>query len=309
MTAAPSPPLETAPPPHTEPHRWLRNPFVIALLLSIGLHGVILALLPFFSDPTPSRPQREPVSARPLTAEEFARLPANLQNSAGQAPLSPGLTTQPFAGLPDLSALPDPLVLPPPPNALALPEFSLPPLPPLPEPSPEPLPQSENPPPPIDETPPPPSATATTPSEQPAAQPPEAAAIDESLFAFNAEGTDASLGFGNLGDYVASLQGDYPDLKIPNQAVEVKLPLPAGDRCFEKVQPAQFAVLVGANGKALATPQQLVSSGYPILNQQAIAALEKQPYPLSQRTQLRLINLTFVPPEDSSCAPPSEATG
>lgn len=308
MTAAPSRSLETAPLPPPNPRRWLCNPFAIAILLSVGAHAVFFALFPYLSDPAPAKPKREPVQTRALTAEEFARLPESLRGAAAN-PSTPSRPVAPFSGLPDLSALMSPMVLPPPPSPLVLPELNLP--------TPA-EPPAQLPPPPMAEasqTPPPaPPVSSTTPTPTPAEPAPQPApaetpAVDERLYAFNAEGTDASLGFGKLGDFVAALQTNYPDLKIPNQAIAIKLPLPEGDRCFERVKPAQFAVLVGANGKALEPPQVLVSSGYLILNQQAIAVLEKQPYPLTGRTELKLINLEFVPPESSSCPVPPPAAG
>lgn len=304
MTAAPSRPLETAPLPQPDPQHWLRNPFAIAILLSIGAHAVFFTLFPYFSDPAPAKPKREPVQTRALTAEEFARLPESLRGAATDSARLPSQPSASFGGLPDLSAFMSPLVLPAPPAPLVLPELNLP----------TPAdPPAQSPPPPESETrntPPPANNRPSVDSEEPRPQQPSTeTAVDESLYAFNSEGTDANLGFGKLGEFVAALQSNYPDLKIPNQAIAIKLPLPEGDRCFEQVKPAQFAVLVGANGKALEPPQVLVSSGYPILNQQAIAALEKQPYPLRGRTELKLVNIEFVQPESSSCPLPTEATG
>ncbi|WP_338460935.1 hypothetical protein VZH09_06950 [Synechococcus elongatus IITB7] len=307
MTAAPSRPLETAPLPQPEPRHWLRNPFAIALLISVGAHGIFFAVFPYLSDPAPTKPKREPVQTRALTAEEFARLPESLRGAAPNPVSTPAV---PFSGMPDLSALMSPMVLPPPPEPLVLPELNLPvPTSPPPQLPPPPVPEASDlapPAPPVSDTPPA-AQTESTPQASPTGT--ETAVVDESLYAFNVEGTDPSLGFGKLGEFVAALQTDYPDLKIPNQAIAIKLPLPESDRCFEQVKPAQFAVLVGANGKALEPPQVLVSSGYPILNQQAIAALEKQPYPLGSRTELKLINLEFVRSESSNCPTPPATTG
>ncbi|BAD79955.1 unknown protein [Synechococcus elongatus PCC 6301] len=305
MTAAPSRSLEAAPLPAPDRWRWLRNPFAIAILLSVGAHAVFFTLFPYLSDPAPAKPKREPVQTRALTVAEFARLPESLRGAAA-SPSIPSRPVAPFSGLPDLSALMSPMVLPPPPSPLVLPELNLP--------TPTEPPTQLPPPPVADETPPPAPPVSNTPAPTPAESTPQSApadtpAVDEKLYAFNPEGTDASLGFGKLGEFVAALQTNYPDLKIPNQAIAIKLPLPESDRCFEQVKPAQFAVLVGANGKALEPPQTLVSSGYAILNQQAIAALEKQPYPLTGRTELKLVNLEFVPPESSSCSVPPPAAG
>ncbi len=274
---------------------WLRQPPAIALLASLGVHGLLFTLWPVLKGPTIIEDvRRDPVGVVSLTPAEIARLPAT-PSSVG--PVAPG--SLPPAG----SLLPPPTLLPPAslPNLLTLPPVSLPglDLPPAPV---------ETPPAVVSRTPAtaaPGEATRTVPATPAASAGTVSAATqaptDPKLYAYDATGTDATKAYDQLATVVAEAQKRYPALEFRTVEKPLELPLPT-DACFDQVKPMVLGVVVSPAGKAADAPQVLVSSGYPILNQRAAETLQRKLYPLKPRTQLYVYTLQFKAEADAVSA-------
>ncbi len=274
---------------------WLRQPPAIALLASLGVHGLLFALWPLLqSTPITEAVERRPVGVVTLTPAEVARLPAT-QSPLGSDPGAPGALP------PGGSLLPPPTMLPPAslPNLLTLPPLlpglDLPPAPVEPPPAPGASAKGSGTAAPV-QTPPP--ATATPPQAAAVSASPSREPADPRLYAYDATGTDATKAYDQLATVVAEAQKQRPGLEFRTVEQPLELPLPT-DACFDQVKPLVLAVMVSPAGKAVEPPQVLVSSGYPILNQRAAEAMKTRLYPLRPRTQLYVYSLQFKADADA----------
>jgi hypothetical protein len=288
MTISPLPlPSRTAAVPD-----WLRQPPAIALLASLGVHGLLFSLWPLLQTAPVAEPvERRPVGVVSLTPAEIARLPAT-RSALDAAPLAPGAL--PPAG----SLLPPPTLLPPaslPPLALPGGLLDLPPAPVVP--APEPVSPTRG----AAPTPAQPSTSAPTRADETSAPQSDRTAADPRLYTYDPSGTDASKAYDQLATVVAEAQKKAPGLEFTTVEKPLELPLPT-EACFDQVKPMVLAVIVTPAGKAQEDPQVLVSSGYPILNQRAVEALKTRLYSLKPRTQLYVYTLLFKAAEGAAPA-------
>lgn len=336
----------------------LRQPMVLATVLSLGLHGVIFAALPLLARGSDKPEEPESVSVVELSPEEVARLPAfaqddgfNPNNFANPLVTQDGVTSLPVPGSAPLGDLTtdfdfsDPLsspgsfgppldLLPPVPVEGGNPSFgdssffagALPPSKPLPQftpqppaPAPQPIPapkkfsdaQLEEPKVNLDpmspltklekETPLPsppqpnpgeadklaqkpslPPTPEPTPGE-PLPTPEEAIAAERAkqvalLEKYAADGTGPDRDSEDMISRQEQLTASFPGTTLGTKTTKT-LDLPADfPKCERDLHTGVFGALVAPEGGAPTQVDVLHSTGVGVLNQEAIAAIQAQPF-------------------------------
>jgi outer membrane biosynthesis protein TonB len=309
----------------------LRHPTSLALLASVGIHGLLWVGLPLLPPAEPEQPDtRRTVGIVELSPMEQLRLPdfATPQILSPSSLPSPKSSPQPAPTSPaPVSPLPFYKFDPIPPSVTWIPPIvNLPPLTirrpptrvaPSPKPSSSPTPQSETP------TPP----TATPPPEAPPAQTrPEKipqAAIDRlrelqarGIDVYDKTGTTEGEAHGKTGTWLTQLEEkneiNNDSLKTLQKPIMLVAPYPAETEPanFSQAGEATVGMLVDSEGKVVGEPEVLRSTGYQRLDQSAVEKAKAHETELKPtgNTQIYVFRISFAAdtPEPENSSAPTE---
>jgi len=121
--------------------------------------------------------------------------------------------------------------------------------------------------------------------------------------AYNPEGTSQEEATAALESWISNLPSRYKDNGNTSlwQQQDIEVPLPEL-ACRSQLQGrATIGVLVNPEGEIVQEANLIQSTGYALLNQAALEAVETQGFEATEEHQLYLLNVTFEPLE--SCSP------
>jgi outer membrane biosynthesis protein TonB len=307
----------------------LRHPSSLALLASIGIHGLLWMGAPLFSPANPEQPDtHRTVEIVELNPIEQLRLPdfatPEVQAIQPSPQSSPNTVSSPPPAPPSPFDQFDPIV-PPPPVTWIPPIFNITPLtiPRRPVTQQTPKPQTSP-------TPQPTPTTSTSPTASPSPEASPAptrpakipqAAIDHlrnlqarGLNVYDAIGTTEGEATGKAGEWLARLQkpeSTDAGLKITEDSLktfktpiilEVPYPPEVDPASLSKAGEAIVGVIVNQDGKVAEEPELIRSTGYQRLNRAALAIAKVYEPELKPtgNTQIYVFRISFVTkPEDA----------
>jgi TonB family protein len=124
----------------------------------------------------------------------------------------------------------------------------------------------------------------------------EIQALREAI-AYNPEGTSQEEATAALESWINNLPGRYKNNSNTSlwQQKEIEVPLPEL-ACRSQLQGrATIGVLVNPEGEIIREANLIQSTGYALLNQAALEAVEAQVFEATEQHQLYLLNVTFEP--------------